>query len=103
MTLGLHLELSKAIAVAKGNVSGEDGAFTIVKRQVEKHPRAGGYKIAICKSRWNHAGSYHGGDYHYIDVLLTDATKKIVRDLEDNDAAFSSVEVLDVGAAPEGE
>lgn len=40
------------------------------RRSVMKHLRSNGYNAALCKSRWDHAGSFPGGDYEYIDVVL---------------------------------
>jgi uncharacterized protein (TIGR01615 family) len=39
------------------------------RRSVMKHLRSNGYNAALCKSRWDHAGSFPGGDYEYIDVI----------------------------------
>lgn len=63
----------------------EDGATSCLKRQVMKHLRTGGYNAAICKSRWDHAGSFPGGDYEYIDVVFESATGKSERVLIDVD------------------
>ncbi|KAH9531472.1 hypothetical protein CY35_19G040100 [Sphagnum magellanicum] len=41
---------------------------------IMKHLRAAGYNAAICKSRWDHAGGFPGGDYEYIDVVLSAAS-----------------------------
>jgi len=63
----------------------EDGATSCFKRQVMKHLRTGGYNAAICKSRWDHAGSFPGGDYEYIDVVFEGATGKSERVIIDID------------------
>jgi uncharacterized protein (TIGR01615 family) len=41
---------------------------------IMKHLRAAGYNAAICKSRWDHAGGFPGGDYEYIDVVFSVAS-----------------------------
>lgn len=81
----LAAEVTKAITVANGVVSAEDGDSSNVNRQVMKHLRAAGYNAAICKSRWDHAGSFPGGDYEYIDVLFEGPTKKSERIIIDID------------------
>ncbi|CAM6041823.1 unnamed protein product [Sphagnum compactum] len=43
------------------------------RRVIMKHLRAAGYNAAICKSRWDHAGGFPGGDYEYIDVVFSAA------------------------------
>lgn len=79
----LLTEVNKASTKAK-NVA-EDGVPSCLKRQVMKHLRTGGYNAAICKSRWDHAGSFPGGDYEYIDVVFEGATGKSERVLIDID------------------
>ncbi len=44
------------------------------RRVIMKHLRAAGYNAAICKSRWDHAGGFPGGDYEYIDVVFSVAS-----------------------------
>ncbi|CAK9869647.1 unnamed protein product [Sphagnum jensenii] len=44
------------------------------RRVIMKHLRAAGYNAAICKSRWDHAGGFPGGDYEYIDVVFSAAS-----------------------------
>ncbi len=44
------------------------------RRAVMKHLRSSGYNAAICKSRWDHAGGFPGGDYKYIDVILFESS-----------------------------
>lgn len=56
-----------------------------LKRRIMKHLRNGGYNAAICKSRWDHAGSFPGGDYEYIDVVFEGTTGKSERVLIDID------------------
>lgn len=71
-------EVSKALAK-------EAGVSNFLRRQVMKHLRSAGYNAAICKSRWDHAGGFPGGDYEYIDVVFGGATGKserIVIDVE---------------------
>jgi uncharacterized protein (TIGR01615 family) len=63
----------------------EVGTTSCLKRQVMKHLRTGGYNAAICKSRWDHAGSFPGGDYEYIDVIFESVTGKSERVLIDVD------------------
>ncbi|KAG0570390.1 hypothetical protein M758_6G153200 [Ceratodon purpureus] len=77
-------EVEKATAKAKDAASDED-ASSCLKRQVMKHLRTGGYNAAICKSRWDHAGSFPGGDYEYIDVVFEGATGKSERIIIDID------------------
>jgi uncharacterized protein (TIGR01615 family) len=45
--------------------------------------RTAGYNAAICKSRWEHVGSFPGGDYEYIDVVFEGKTGKSERILID--------------------
>jgi uncharacterized protein (TIGR01615 family) len=66
--------LSKAIDGC-GNTGGQDATQeydgnTCRRRSVMKHLRNSGYNAALCKSRWEHAGSFPGGDYEYIDVVF---------------------------------
>jgi uncharacterized protein (TIGR01615 family) len=44
------------------------------RRVITKHLRVAGYNAAICKSRWDHAGGFPGGDYEYIDVVFSAAS-----------------------------
>jgi uncharacterized protein (TIGR01615 family) len=44
------------------------------RRVIMKHLCAAGYNAAICKSRWDHAGGFPGGDYEYIDVVFSAAS-----------------------------
>lgn len=44
------------------------------RRAVMKHLRSTGYNAAICKSRWDHAGGFPGGDYKYIDAILFESS-----------------------------
>ncbi|KAG0558354.1 hypothetical protein KC19_10G022000 [Ceratodon purpureus] len=57
------------------NVDGQDatqerGGHGRRRRSVMKHLQISGYNAALCKSRWDHAGSFPGGDYEYIDVVF---------------------------------
>ena len=81
----LLAEVNKAIAKANDITSVENGVSSCLKRQVMKHLRTGGYNAAICKSRWDHAGSFPGGDYEYIDVVFEGATGKSERIVIDVD------------------
>lgn len=58
--------------------SSECGTTLCRRRSVMKHLRSNGYNAALCKSRWDHAGSFPGGDYEYIDVVFEGATRLIV-------------------------
>jgi uncharacterized protein (TIGR01615 family) len=81
----LLAEVNKAIAVANDVVSVEGGVTTCLRRRVMKHLRIGGYNAAICKSRWELAGSFPGGDYEYIDVVFegtTGKSKRVIIDIE---------------------
>jgi uncharacterized protein (TIGR01615 family) len=75
----LLTEVNKAIAAATDAVSTEGGVTTCLRRQVMKHLRSGGYNAAICKSRWEHVGSFPGGDYEYMDVVFESTTGKSER------------------------
>nr|XP_024368885.1 uncharacterized protein LOC112279052 [Physcomitrium patens]PNR59870.1 hypothetical protein PHYPA_002662 [Physcomitrium patens] len=66
----LLAEVNKAMASARELTSSEDDVTFCLRRQVMKHLRTVGYNAAICKSRWDHAGSFPGGDYEYIDVVF---------------------------------
>lgn len=79
----LLAEVNKATAKIKELAS--DGVTSCLNRQVMKHLRTGGYNAAICKSRWDHAGSFPGGDYEYIDVVFEGATGKSERIVIDID------------------
>ncbi|KAG6544893.1 hypothetical protein Mapa_013583 [Marchantia paleacea] len=52
--------------------SAEDGkeGRSFLMRWVMSSLRSSGYNAAICKSKWEHAGGFPGGDYEYIDVIL---------------------------------
>ncbi|BBN03464.1 hypothetical protein MPTK1_2g23680 [Marchantia polymorpha subsp. ruderalis] len=52
--------------------SDEDGKAerSFLMRGVMSSLRSSGYNAAICKSRWEHAGGFPGGDYEYTDVIL---------------------------------
>lgn len=55
------------------------------RRSVMKHLRSNGYNAALCKSRWDHAGSFPGGDYEYIDVVfagLDGSQERIIVDID---------------------
>lgn len=65
------LKAAKAGANTDDNVEKEECASNVCKRRsVMKHLRSNGYNAALCKSRWDHAGSFPGGDYEYIDVVF---------------------------------
>ncbi|CAM6038752.1 unnamed protein product, partial [Sphagnum compactum] len=82
-------EVTKALNAAKEkNRVKEDEAApdSSTRRAVINHLRAAGYNAAICKSRWDHAGGFPGGDYEYIDVVFETKTgKKSERILIDTD------------------
>jgi uncharacterized protein (TIGR01615 family) len=82
-------EVTKALNAAKEkNRVKEDEAApdSSTRRAVMNHLRAAGYNAAICKSRWDHAGGFPGGDYEYIDVVFETKTgKKSERILIDTD------------------
>lgn len=67
----LLAEVIKAMdAVTNGKYATEECASIVCRRRsVMKHLRSSGYNAALCKSRWDHAGSFPGGDYEYIDVV----------------------------------
>ncbi|KAG0588798.1 hypothetical protein KC19_2G269800 [Ceratodon purpureus] len=75
----LVCEVEKAIAEV---VAAEGGVTTCLRRQVMKHLRTSGYNAAICKSRWEHVGSFPGGDYEYIDVVFAGKSERIMVDIE---------------------
>ncbi|CAM6128109.1 unnamed protein product [Calypogeia fissa] len=54
------------------------------RRLVMSALRSSGHNAAVCKSRWEHAGGFPGGDYEYIDVIVNVAGKRerIVVDLD---------------------
>lgn len=81
----LLAEVSKAIAMANCRASLEGGVSNCLRRQVMKHLRTGRYNAAICKSRWDHIGSFPGGDYEYIDVVFDSTTGKSERVIIDID------------------
>lgn len=80
----LLAEVNKAISMAK-DVSVEDDATVCLRRRVMKYLRNGGYSAAICKSRWDNAGTFPGGVYEYIDVIFEGATGKSERIIIDID------------------
>lgn len=78
-------EVNEAIAAANCVVSLQSGVSNCLRRKVMKHLRTGGYNAAICKSRWDHVGSFPGGDYEYIDVIFEGTTRKSERIIIDID------------------
>lgn len=66
--LGLVKDRAKLICTEDG----VDCTSGCLKRAVMKSLRDAGYNAAICKSRWDQAGGFPGGDYEYIDVLIED-------------------------------
>lgn len=81
----LLAEVSKAIALAGDAVSAGGGVSSCARRQVMKHLRSGGYNAAICKSRWEHVGSFPGGEYEYMDVVFegtTGRSERVMIDIE---------------------
>jgi uncharacterized protein (TIGR01615 family) len=82
-------EVTKALnaATEKNRVKEDEAApDSSTRRAVMNHLRAAGYNAAICKSRWDHAGGFPGGDYEYIDVVFETKTgKKSERILIDTD------------------
>ncbi|KAL3696101.1 hypothetical protein R1sor_010177 [Riccia sorocarpa] len=70
--------------------SDEEPSRTLLMRHVMGSLRSSGYNAAICKSRWEHAGGFPGGDYEYIDVILghglsfsaTATTERIIIDMD---------------------
>ena len=72
-------EVNKAIAAASDAASVDGSASRCRRRLVMKRLRSGGYNAAICKSRWEHVGSFPGGDYEYIDVVFEGSTGKSER------------------------
>ncbi|KAG0567836.1 hypothetical protein M758_7G111000 [Ceratodon purpureus] len=66
--------LTEVIKAMDSITNGEECASNLCKRRsVMKHLRSSGYNAALCKSRWDHAGSFPGGDYEYIDVVFASA------------------------------
>ncbi|XP_024383733.1 uncharacterized protein [Physcomitrium patens] len=73
----LLVEVIKAIdAITEENsTEGKDekkecASIVCRRRAVMKYLRGRGYNAALCKSRWDHSGSFPGGDYEYIDAVF---------------------------------
>jgi uncharacterized protein (TIGR01615 family) len=83
----LLAEVMKAMdANTNGKDATEECATNVCRRRsVMKHLRSSGYNAALCKSRWDHAGSFPGGDYEYIDVVFASADEPQARLIVDID------------------
>jgi uncharacterized protein (TIGR01615 family) len=62
--------ITERILLTEVNKASERTDESCLKRRIMAHLRAAGYNAATCKSRWDHAGSFPGGDHEYIDVLF---------------------------------
>lgn len=75
----LLAEVVKAMDVLK---TSECATTLCRRRSVMKHLRSNGYNAALCKSRWDHAGSFPGGDYEYIDVISSESQSRLIVDID---------------------
>lgn len=73
--VALQAEVTKATEALQ---SSECATTLCRRRSIMKHLRSNGYNAALCKSRWDHAGSFPGGDYEYIDVVFEGSSRLIV-------------------------
>ncbi|XP_073395130.1 uncharacterized protein [Physcomitrium patens] len=72
--------------ITDGKGEKEDCASNVCRRRsVVKYLRSSGYNAALCKSRWDHAGIFPGGDYEYIDVVFTGLDESAARVIVDID------------------